>query len=369
MVESHIRWLCACIQKGMYGLPQAGIIAQQLLKAQLVAEGYHQSTTSPGYRKHDWQSIFIALCRFWSQIGLKGTCGSPAENIDHPLSNIPRMGWHSVAGPHYCLGLSPATGADLHAGLLYQGYATFSRHYTPQNTGSTISALSPYYANSADTSPPLNKAESLFVKEVIGVSCYYPQAVHCTMLTALGSLAAQQANPNQTTIKHVTQFLDYTASHPDTMVTYWASDMGPAVSTSLDAFPPNNGAVLTISQIIKAILSSTAEAELGDLYINSQQAIPLWQLLEEMGHPQPLTPIQIDNSTAHQHYSTQRHESHGHEIPSAQMQSQPKTIPNLLASGINQLGDYVTKHHPGIHHQTMHPIYLTMSHHLVCQVC
>eukprot|EP00804_Cyclotella_cryptica_P005020 CCRYP_020362-RA/>CCRYP_020362-RA protein AED:0.27 eAED:0.27 QI:0/-1/0/1/-1/0/1/0/74 len=38
----------ACIQKGMYGLPQAGIIAIQLLKAQLVAEGYHQSTSFPG---------------------------------------------------------------------------------------------------------------------------------------------------------------------------------------------------------------------------------------------------------------------------------------------------------------------------------
>ena len=36
------------IQKGMYGLPQAGIIAQQLLEQRLEKEGYCQSTTTPG---------------------------------------------------------------------------------------------------------------------------------------------------------------------------------------------------------------------------------------------------------------------------------------------------------------------------------
>eukprot|EP00804_Cyclotella_cryptica_P005036 CCRYP_020363-RA/>CCRYP_020363-RA protein AED:0.55 eAED:0.22 QI:0/0/0/1/0/0/2/0/134 len=115
---------------------------------------------------------------------------SAAENIDHPLSNIPRMGWHSVPGPHYCLGLSPATGADLHAGLLYKGYATsyttpLKRQDQPYAHSAPMFSATQQYVNSADTSPPLNKAESLFVKEVIGVSHYYPRAVHCTMLTAL----------------------------------------------------------------------------------------------------------------------------------------------------------------------------------------
>jgi hypothetical protein len=62
--------------------------------------------------------------------------------------------------------------------------------------------------------------------------------------------------------------------------------------------PPNNGAILNISQIIKAVMSSAAEAELGALYINAREAVPLRQLLMEMGHKQPPTPIQTDNSTA-----------------------------------------------------------------------
>eukprot|EP00804_Cyclotella_cryptica_P004305 CCRYP_013516-RB/>CCRYP_013516-RB protein AED:0.47 eAED:0.47 QI:0/-1/0/1/-1/0/1/0/87 len=45
-------------------------------------------------------------------------------------------------------------------------------------------------------------------------------------------------------------------------------------------------------------MSSAAEAELGALYINAREVIPLRHLLLEMGHPQPPTPIQTDNSTA-----------------------------------------------------------------------
>ena len=62
--------------------------------------------------------------------------------------------------------------------------------------------------------------------------------------------------------------------------------------------PHNNGAVLNIAQLIKAVMSLAAEAELGALYINTRKAVPMHQLLTEMGHIQPRTPIQTDNSTA-----------------------------------------------------------------------
>ena len=64
------------------------------------------------------------------------------------------------------------------------------------------------------------------------------------------------------------------------------------------AVPENNGAVHTIAQIIKTVMSSATEAELGALYINCHEAIPARHLLETMGHHQPPTPMQNDNSTA-----------------------------------------------------------------------
>ena len=61
---------------------------------------------------------------------------------------------------------------------------------------------------------------------------------------------------------------------------------------------PNNGAILTIATIIKAVMSSAAEAELGAIFLNAKEAVYLRQILTELGHPQPRTPIQMDNSTA-----------------------------------------------------------------------
>jgi hypothetical protein len=49
------------VRQGMYGLPQAGIIAQELLKERLLAAGYSQSKTTPGYWKHEWRPISFTL--------------------------------------------------------------------------------------------------------------------------------------------------------------------------------------------------------------------------------------------------------------------------------------------------------------------
>ncbi len=40
------------VKRGMYGLPPSGILAQELLKEQLGAAGYHQSTCTPGLWTH-----------------------------------------------------------------------------------------------------------------------------------------------------------------------------------------------------------------------------------------------------------------------------------------------------------------------------
>ena len=62
------------------------------------------------------------------------------------------------------------------------------------------------------------------------------------------------------------------------------------------AVPENNRAVHTVAQIIKNVMSSAAEAELGALYINFREAIPARHILEAMGHNQPPNPMKTENS-------------------------------------------------------------------------
>jgi hypothetical protein len=100
----------------------------------------------------------------------------------------------------------------------------------------------------------------------------------------------------------------------------------------------------------------------GALFINSQEAIPQRQLLAEMGHPQPPTPIQIDNTTAlgvvnnNVLKKLKAMDMRFHWLRCRQNQKQFRTY---WRAGSTNLGDYVTKHHPAIHHQTIRPLYLT----------
>jgi hypothetical protein len=50
------------IQKGMYGLPQAGVLAQELLKKRLNKHGYQQSPITPGLWHHNFRPILFSLC-------------------------------------------------------------------------------------------------------------------------------------------------------------------------------------------------------------------------------------------------------------------------------------------------------------------
>jgi hypothetical protein len=63
--------------------------------------------------------------------------------------------------------------------------------------------------------------------------------------------------------------------------------------------PINNGVVLNISQIIRAVMPSATEVELGALFINAKMVVLMQHTLEEMRHSQTCTPIQTINSTAH----------------------------------------------------------------------
>ncbi len=65
-------WVYVEILKGMYDLPQAGILANQLLEKRLVStKGYYQCQHTPGLWRHVWRSI--VFCLVVNNFGLKVT--------------------------------------------------------------------------------------------------------------------------------------------------------------------------------------------------------------------------------------------------------------------------------------------------------
>jgi hypothetical protein len=130
-----------------------------------------------------------------------------------------------------------------------------------------------------------------------------------------------------------------------------------------EEIPFNNGAILNISQIIRAVMSSALEAELGALFIDAKTAVSIPQTLIKLGHPQPCTPMQTDNAPAHsllnnkilpKALKSMDMRFHWLRCRNAQEQFRYYWRP-----GTQNLADYFTKHHPATHHKSVHPTILT----------
>ena len=61
--------------------------------------------------------------------------------------------------------------------------------------------------------------------------------------------------------------------------------------------PPNNGSINTICKTVGNVIVSATEAKIGSTYINAQDSVLVKTYLIKIGHPQPPTKIQIDNTT------------------------------------------------------------------------
>ncbi len=59
-----------------------------------------------------------------------------------------------------------------------------------------------------------------------------------------------------------------------------------------------NGPILIEFKTLRRVVTSAAEAETSGVFHNAQISIPIRQILQQMGHPQPPTPLKTDNSTA-----------------------------------------------------------------------
>ena len=59
-----------------------------------------------------------------------------------------------------------------------------------------------------------------------------------------------------------------------------------------------NSPVHVVAKILKMITSSAMETEVAATFYNARDALPFRHTLLEMGHPQPPTPLEVDNETA-----------------------------------------------------------------------
>ena len=387
------------IRKGMYGLPQAGQLAYERLAIHLAKYGYTPARHTPGLWRHHTRPILFSLVV--DDFGVKTVGRAHAQHLLTALRTL-----YSVTADW-----TGSTYLGLHLEWDYlrrtcdismPNYITTALHRfqhppparaedSPHNWiapdyGSTIQ-LTPL----VDDTPALDAAGITRLQQIVGTLLYYARAVDATMLPALGTLAAAQSHGTEATAKALTKLLNYCATHRDATIRYHASDMVLWISSDasylseskarsrvgghffLSALPPdpskppttlapNNGAIHTVSSILKNVMSSATESEFAGLFHNARDGVTLRTTLEEMGHPQPATPLQTDNSTATgiTNGTVRQRKSKAMDMRFYWIQDRvkQKQFSVFWEKGAANLGDYFTKHHSTAHHRMIRPTYL-----------
>ena len=380
------------IRKGMYGLPQAGILANQQLVPHLAKHGYIQSQHTHGLFIHTSRPIMFALVV--DDFGVKYVGREHAEHLKRTLEEAYTIttDWtgDTFLGMHldwdYAQGIVDISMPGYIAKALQRfDHPTPARPEHAPHTWTRPQYGAPVqYTVPTDTSLPLTPQSTKRLQEIIGVLLYYARCIDNTMLPALGSLAAAQAHGTQATADACTKLLNYAATHPDAVLRYKASDMvlhihsdasylsEPGARSRVGGFfflgngdaaaTPLNGAIQVVSQIMTNVLASAAEAEVGGLFTNGQTACPVRTTLIEMGHPQPPTPIVTDNECAQgiANDTVKQRRSKAIDMRFYWIRDRvaQKQFVIHWQRGATNLADYFTKHHPPSHHQRMRPKYL-----------
>ncbi len=126
-------------KQGMYGLPQAGLLANELLKKRLNKHGYRQSKSVPVLWKHDTQPIQFTLVV--DDFGVKYVGEEHAQHLKKhtrgTLQTHLQLDREAIHWDHIGLGLQQTTGAFVHAKLREESLETIPTHRR-QTTALTV---------------------------------------------------------------------------------------------------------------------------------------------------------------------------------------------------------------------------------------
>jgi hypothetical protein len=402
----HNGYVIVEIRKGMYGLPQAGIIANKRLVKHLKEHKYEQMPQTPGVFRHTTRPITFSLVV--DDFGVKYVGQEHAQHLIDTLQLLYTITIDWTGAKYVGLTITwdyeNGTVDISMPGYVERALTRFQHQPSQRPQHAPHAWIPPSYGTKQqltpppDSSPLLPPSELTRLREIVGTFLYYARAVDSTMLVALGSLASAQTNGTEAIAVALTQLLNYAATHPDAIVRFNASDMylhihsdasylserharsragghfflsnrpdDPSATPDPNAIPPpNNGAIHTISSIMKAVLASATEAELGAAFYNGKEAAALRNTLQDMGHPQGATPMQVDNACAVgiTNDTVKQRRSKAIDMRFYWLRDRVRQGHFIVhwRKGTDNLADYFTKHHSPAHHQLMRSRYLLSLH-------
>jgi hypothetical protein len=200
----------------------------------------------------------------------------------------------------------------------------------------------------------------------------------------LNDIATEQTKATEKTQAATNQLLDYLATHPDATISYHASDMILHIHSDASYLSVSNarsrlgglffcgdkssqqdtrnGSILNVASVIKKVVASAAESEVGACFHNAQSGAQLRVTLAELGHIQPPTPLRTDKSTAfvilNETIKQKRSKAMDMRYHWLTDRVRQKQFDVYWRPGRENLADYHIKHHSAQHHKYMRGLIL-----------
>jgi hypothetical protein len=297
-------WVYIEIRKGIYGLKQAKLLTNQLLQTHLAPFGYYPARHTPRLWLHKTRPISFALVVDDSTVKYVGK--QHAEHLRNALLRTCELAtdWTATVYSGMTLKLDyknrtcdiSMPGYVSNVLSKFQHDAPKHPQHTPSRYVTLVYGAKTQYATEHET-PPLTAKQCLTIQKVTGSFLYYARAVDPTVLMPLNDIATEQTKAAEKIQAGKNQLLDYLATHPDDTIRYHASDMillihsdASYLSVSnarsrlgglffLGNKPPKqdelNGSILNVSSVIKNVVASAVESEVGACFHNAQSGAPL----------------------------------------------------------------------------------------------
>jgi hypothetical protein len=214
------------IKKGMYRLPQAGILANELLQHNLANDGYRPTQHIHGLWKHDTRLISFSLVV--DDFGVKYIGREHAEHLMECIKNNNNISsdWNGSA---YCgskldwdyknrtvdLSMPGYINAALHK---YQHAVPARPEHAPHTWNPPIYGAKTQYVENETTSTSLSAKDVKKLQQLTGTLLFYARVVDPTLIMPINVLASEQSKSTADTSDKVIKL-------PETKIRYHASDM------------------------------------------------------------------------------------------------------------------------------------------------
>jgi hypothetical protein len=211
------------IQKGMYGLPQAGILANELLQHRLALDGYRPTKHTHGLWKHKTRPVWFSL--LVDDFGIKYIGRDNAEHLLDSIKNNYDIS-SDWTGSAYCglklywdyingtvdLSMPGYTKEALHK---YQHPSPTRPEHAQHQWNPPIYGAKTQYVEDTHDSPALSPKYVTRLQQLGGTLLYYARAVDPPLIMPVNVLASEQARATAATADKIIKLLNYCTTHPE----------------------------------------------------------------------------------------------------------------------------------------------------------